>query len=265
MQLFKIQGGLIQPSQDILPEIMVNLARSGIAIENDDILAITSKVVSLSQNRIVKLDTVKPSTRAFQLAKKHNLDPEYVELILTEADEIYGGTDQALCTIKDGIMIANAGIDRKNIPSGYAVLYPEEPHKVADTIRKRIHTLTGKFIGVLIVDSRVTPLRLGTVGVALGFAGFDPVYDWRGFKDLYGKPLLVTRHCKVDDLAGAAHLLMGELDEKIIAVLIKGAPIKVFRELSSPIQSESVKVPPDSCIFISALYYERENNVVKKR
>jgi len=235
---------------------MVSLARTGISIENDDILAITSKIVSLSQNRIVKLDTIEPSTHAFELARKHNLDPAYVELILREADEVYGGTDKALCTIKDGVMIANAGIDRKNMPSGYAVLYPKEPNKVADTIRKKIYDLAGKFTGVIIVDSRVTPLRMGTVGIALGFAGFEPVYDYRGFKDLYGKPLLITRHCQVDDLAGAAHLLMGELDEKVITVLMKGAPIKVFHDFLGPVRNDSVKVPPDSCLFISALHHD---------
>jgi coenzyme F420-0:L-glutamate ligase len=265
MQLFRIQTNLIKPGQDILPEITTSLAQSKIYLENGDILAITSKVISLSQNRIVKLDTIKPSPTARRLAKKYNLDAEYVEVILREADEVYGGTDQALCTIKDGVMIANAGVDRKNIPLGYAVLYPEKPHKVADSIRRKIHSLTGKFIGVLIVDSRVTPLRLGTVGVALGFAGFNPIRDCRGLKDLYGRRVVITRHCQVDDLAGAAHLLMGELIERTTAVLIRDSLVEISDDLSYPIQAESVKVSPDSCIFIGARQYGKKSNVVRKR
>lgn len=265
MQLFKIQTDLIKPRQDIVNRILTRLRESKIAIENNDILAVTSKVVSLSQGRIVDLNRIRPSKTVLRLAKRYKLDPKYVELILGEADEFYGGTDQALCTVKDGVMIANAGVDRKNVPPGYAVLFPSEPNKVAEAIRRRIHKLTGKFVGVVIVDSRVTPLRLGTVGVALGFAGFNPVRDCRGSKDLYGKPLQITRHCRVDDLAGAAHLLMGEIDEKTIAVLIRGAPIRIMHKLRKAILKNSVKVPTDRCLFINALSNVGEQSMVNRK
>jgi len=265
MQLLKIQTDLIKPHQDIIKKILIKLRESKITIENNDILAVTSKVVSLSQGRLVNLKRIRPSKPALKLAKRYNLDPKYVELILGEADEFYGGTDQALCTVKDGVMIANAGVDRKNVPSGYAVLFPGDPNRVAEAIRRRIHRLTGKFIGVVIVDSRVTPLRLGTVGVALGFAGFNPVRDCRGLKDLYGKPLQITRHCQVDDLAGAAHLIMGEVTERTIAVLIRGAPIRIMHRLRNAVLKNTVKVPTDRCLFINALSYKREQSMVKKK
>ena len=264
MQLFKIHTGLIKSHQDIINEIIQNLDTSQIDIEDNDIIAITSKIVALSQGRIVKLEDVKPSDLARKLSKKYNLDPEYVELIIKEADEIYGGTDQAICTLKEGVMIANAGIDRKNVPLGYAVLSPSNPYKSAQNIRQRIYEIKGKFVGVVIVDSRVTPLRLGTVGVAFGFSGFNPVRDCRGFKDLYGKPLQITRHCQVDDLAGAAHLVMGEVDEKVPAILIRNAPITISHDLNSQINKESVMVSPNRCLFINALKYEKENKVVKR-
>ena len=130
MQLFKIHTGLIKSHQDIINEIIRNLHTSQIDVEDNDIIAITSKIVALSQGRIVKLEEVKPSELARKLSKKYNLDPEYVELIIQEADEIYGGTDQAICTLKEGVMIANAGIDRKNVLLGYAVLSPENPYEI---------------------------------------------------------------------------------------------------------------------------------------
>ena len=265
MQLFKIHADRVKPHQDILQKIMASLERSEITIEDNDILAVTSKVISLSQGRLVKLSKVKPSAEAVELSRRYNLDAEYVELILREADKIYGGTDQALCTVKDGVMIANAGVDRKNVPSGYAVLFPKAPHKVADTLRRKIHRMTGRFVGVIVVDSRVTPLRLGTVGVALGFAGFNPVLDCRGSKDLYGRPLQITRHCRVDDLAGAAHLLMGETTERVIAVLIRGAPIKVSHNLTRPVRMDAAKVPPNRCLFINALSYVGKSPMVNVR
>lgn len=258
MQLFKIHTGLIKPNQDIIKEIILSLDNSQINIEDNDILAITSKIISLSQGRIVKLEEVKPSDLALKLSKKYNLDPEYVELIIQEADEIYGGTDQAICTLKEGVMIANAGIDRKNVPSGYAVLSPANPYESAQKIRQRIHDIKGKFVGVVIVDSRVTPLRLGTVGVAFGFSGFIPIRDCRGFKDLYDKPLQITRHCQVDDLAGAAHLVMGEVDERVPAILIRDAPITISYDLNSQINKESIMVSPNRCLFINALKNEKK-------
>lgn len=264
MQLFKIHTGLIKPNQDIINVIIHSLDTSQINIEDNDILAITSKIVALSQGRIVKLEEVKPSDLALKLSKRYNLDPGYVELIIREADEIYGGTDQAICTLKEGVMIANAGVDRKNIPLGYAVLSPANPYESAQNIRQRIHDIKGKFVGIVIVDSRVTPLRLGTVGVAFGFSGFSPVRDCRGFKDLYGKPLQITRHCQVDDLAGAAHLVMGEVDERVPAILLRDTPIIISHDLNSQINKDSVMVSPNHCLFINALKYENENKVVKR-
>lgn len=253
MNLFKIRIDLVEPGQDILPKIVAGLRKLRVTLKDGDILAVTSKIISISQGRVVRLDTIQPSSSAYTLSEKYNLDPEYVELIIREADRLYGGTDQAICTIKDGVILANAGVDRKNIPEGYAVLFPKDPQKSAEDLMRRIHDLTGKHVGVLIVDSRVTPLRLGTVGVALGFAGFEPVKNCVGLKDLYGRPLRITRHCQVDDLACAAHLLMGELDERVAAVLVRGAPIKVFRNLDGHLDNDSVTVPPERCLFINAL------------
>ncbi|MGQ9544109.1 MAG: coenzyme F420-0:L-glutamate ligase [Candidatus Bathyarchaeia archaeon] len=253
MRLFKVKIDLVEPGQDILPKIIAGLRRLKVKVKDGDILAVTSKVISISQGRIVRLDTVQPSNLAYALSEKYSLDPEYVELIISEADRLYGGTDQALCTIKDGVMIANAGVDRKNVPAGYAVLFPKDPQKVAEDLRRRLYTSTGKYVGVVIVDSRVTPLRLGTVGVALGFAGFEPVRNCVGLKDLYGKPLQITRHCQVDDLAGATHLLMGELDERAAAVLVRGAPIKIIRNFKVHMDGGSATVPSDRCLFINAL------------
>ena len=72
MQLFKIHTGLIKPNQDIIKEIILSLDNLQINIEDNDILAITSKIISLSQGRIVKLEEVKPSDLALKLSKKYN-------------------------------------------------------------------------------------------------------------------------------------------------------------------------------------------------
>ena len=124
-------------------------------------------------------------------------------------------------------------------------LWPKNPFKEAEEIRQEILEATGKHVGVLIVDSRVTPLRMGTTGLALTVAGFEPVRDCRNEKDLYGRAVSITRHALADDLASAAHLLMGETNEHVAAVLIKKAPVK-FTESVKP---SAVVIPADRCLF----------------
>src|SRR5207249_5530992 len=69
----------------------------------------------------------------------------------------------------------------------YAVLWPRDSDKTSRKLRAEMERRYRKRLGILIVDSRVTPLRLGTIGLALGCAGFAPVHDLRGSTDLYGR------------------------------------------------------------------------------
>jgi len=83
----------------------------------------------------------------------------------------------------------------------------------------------------------------------LAVAGFKPVMDFREEKDIFGKPLIITRHAVADDLASAAHLLMGEVAEKTPVVLIKDAPV-VFD--GGVYGCEDMMISPDECIFMNA-------------
>src|SRR2546428_14059272 len=96
----------------------------------------------------------------------------------------------------------------------------------AGTIGRPFGRRLGKRVGVVIVDSRVTPLRLGTIGLAIACSGFPPVRDSRGTKDLYGRKAQITLQALADGIAGAAHLLMGETKETIPFVLVRGAPVR---------------------------------------
>jgi F420-0:gamma-glutamyl ligase len=102
---------------------------------------------------------------------------------------------------------------------------------------------------VIVVDSGLIPLRIGTVGLALAVAGFNPIREWRGRKDLYGRTILITRHAVADDLASAAHLLMGEAAEKTPVVLIKDAPVDFDDDVHA---SEEMMMPFRECIFMNA-------------
>ncbi|MEM3536713.1 MAG: coenzyme F420-0:L-glutamate ligase [Candidatus Bathyarchaeia archaeon] len=250
MRLYAIKTRTIKVGENPTKAILDALKEQNLQLENGDILAITSKIIAYAEGRLVKLGDVKPSIKAKRLAQKFSLQPQFAELIIQESEKIYGGVEKALLTLKSGILTANAGIDNKNAPNDYVVLWPSNPKEWARRIREEVKTKTGKQIAVLIVDSGLAPLRMGTSGLALAVAGFKPVRDRRGDKDIYGKPLVITRHAIADDLASAAHLLMGEAAEKTPAVLIRDAPVDFDDGVYG---SEDMKLPFKECIFMNAL------------
>ncbi|MEX2702144.1 MAG: coenzyme F420-0:L-glutamate ligase [Candidatus Baldrarchaeota archaeon] len=248
MTLIPIKTRVITPGDDIVEVILESLEKMGEKIKNNDILVLAETAVATAEGRIIKLSKIQPSSKAFELAKKYDVTPELAELILREADEILGGIPHVILTLKRGVLIANAGIDKSNAPPGCVVLLPKDPMKTAEEVRRRIFDKTGKRIGVIVADSRTQPLRLGTIGIALGVAGFVPVSDERGKLDIFGKPLMITRRAIADNLASAAEILMGEAGEMVPAVLIRGAPI-TFTDYT--INLESMLISPEECLYMS--------------
>jgi len=250
MRLYPVRTRMVKPGDDLAELVHEALRRQHLDVENNDVLALASKIVAYAQNRVVKLSDVKPSEKARRMAKEYSLEPEFAELILREAGEVYGGVEKAVLTLKDSVITPNAGIDNKNAPAGSAVLWPENLAEWLRFFRDEINRRTGKQIAVIIVDSGLIPLRIGTVGLALGVAGFNPIREWRGRKDLYGRIILITRHAVADDLASAAHLLMGEAAEKTPVVLIKDAPVDFDDAVHV---SEEMMMPFKECIFMNTL------------
>jgi len=250
LRLIAVKTRVVKAGDDLVELVLGSLKAQGLQLEDNDVLALTSKAVSCSEGRLVKLSEVKPSEEAKRLAKEYSLKPEFAELILREADRVCGGVERAVLTLKNGVLAANAGIDNKNAPSDYAVLWPKDPAASAREVRDRIKRRTGKDVAVMIVDSGLVPLRIGTTGLALAVAGFKPIRDSRGCKDLFGKSIVITRQAVADDLASAAHLLMGEATEKTPLVLIKGAPVDFDDGVYG---SADMMMPFKECIFINTL------------
>jgi len=255
LYLVPLKISVVSPGEDLLEPILEALKRNGLELRDGDLLAVSSKVVSIAQNRIVKLEDVKPRDEAFRLAERHGLDPSFAEIVLREADRILGGARGALLTLKDGMLTANAGVDQKNAPSGYAVLPPKDPASFSRKVRFELFNRTGRRVAVMIVDSRVTPLRMGTVGYALAVSGFKPVVDLRFKRDLFGRSVRITRHSVADDLSSAAHVLMGETDEKVAVVLIRDAPIELIDEEFDI----SMNINPDECLFMASFLKNLRN------
>ena len=248
MQLFGVRTRLVKPKDDLVSIILEAITKQRLTIGDGDVLVLASKAVSMAQGRLTRLDTINPSEEAKRLAEKYELESRFTEVVLSEADEVYGGVSGALLTLKDSVLIPNAGIDRKNAPVGFVVLWPENPHESAEKIKEEILKRADREIGVLIVDSRVTPLRMGTTGVAIGIAGFSPIRDCRAKRDLYGSKVLITRHALADDLAGAAHLVMGETEARMPAVLAKQVPVSLTEEADP----ELLLIAERECLFMSS-------------
>ncbi|MBX5327863.1 MAG: coenzyme F420-0:L-glutamate ligase [Candidatus Bathyarchaeota archaeon] len=248
MRLYAIKIELVKTGDNLVDITLEALKKQNLELEDNDVLAITSKILSYAQNRLVNLNDIKPSEKAKKLAKRFSLQPEFAELVLREADKIYGGVEKAVLTLKNGVLTANAGIDNKNAPKNHVVLWPKNPQEWAKNVKEEIMRRTGKQVAVLIVDSGLAPLRKGTEGLALAVAGFKPVIDRRGEKDVYGKPLVITHHAVADDLASAAHLLMGEVSEKTPIVLIKDAPVEFNDNVYN---STEMMMPFKECIFMN--------------
>jgi len=246
MELIAVRFPLIKEGDNIVNILLNSIKEENLDIEEGDIIAIADKIVATSEGRIVYFKDVKPSKKAEALAEKYKLEPQYAELVLREADEVFGGVPRAILTSKNDVLIANAGIDHKNAPREAACLWSLNPNGAAAKLRREIAQRTGKNVGIILVDSHVNPMRMGTMGFALGIAGFKPVKDCRGNLDLYGKPLVITRMNVADDLAAAAHLLMGETTEKTPAIIIRGASVEVMNE-SDP---REVVIPRDQCMYM---------------
>ena len=226
MELYPLESSLVKPGDSLSLRLQEALAMSKVRPRNMDIIAVASKVVATSEGRVRQLSRVKPTRQAVRLGRKYSLPPEFVQLVLDEADEVYGGVRGALLTLKDGQATANAGADRKNAPPDSAVLWPLDPKASATRLRRAVKKKTGLNVGVVIVDSRVTPLRLGTIGLSLASVGFMPVKDFRGKTDLYGRKASITFQALGDGIAAAAQLLMGEAKESVPFVLVRGAPVE---------------------------------------
>lgn len=186
-------------------------------------LAVAQTIISKAEGEIVDLRTITPSPRAIEIAKKIDKDPRMVEVILQQSSEIVRLGHVIITRTKQGFVCANAGVDRSNVDHEHVTVLPSDPDASAAKIRETVKKRLGVDIAVIITDTQGRPFRCGCIGLAIGVAGMKPLLDMRGWRDLYGKELKVTVTCPADSLAAAAVMIMGESNEGIPAVLIKGA------------------------------------------
>ncbi|ADB57474.1 coenzyme F420-0:L-glutamate ligase [Archaeoglobus profundus] len=221
MEIVGLKLPLIKEGDDIAKLIVERFD-----VEDGDVIAICSTVVSKAEGRIARLDEYKPSAKAIEIANRIGEDARFVQAVLDESDEILIDYPFLLVKAKFGNICVNAGIDRSNVESGVILLPPKDPDESARRIRERIRELTGKDVGIIITDTNGRCFRKGVVGVAIGASGVQVLRDWIGKVDLYGNPLSKTVECVADEIAGFANLIMGEGDWGIPVVIFRGLNLR---------------------------------------
>jgi coenzyme F420-0:L-glutamate ligase / coenzyme F420-1:gamma-L-glutamate ligase len=205
---------------DLSVIILDAIDRDQIEIQNGDILAVTHKIVSKAEGRVVELDSIKPSTKAVSMAKEHDKDPRIMELILKESSQILRAKDGIIISeTRHGFVCANAGVDQSNVKGDTAVLLPLAPDESADRILHAVKKKVGKEVAVIITDTFGRTFRNGQTNVAIGIAGINPIKSYIGTSDMYGRKLRVTEIAVADEIASASELVMGKAEGTPVAII----------------------------------------------
>ena len=199
---------------------LADLVLESSEIDDYDIIVFSQKIVSKSEGRILSLSSINPSLLANGIANSYGKDPRLVELILSESKKILRMENGIIIVeTKHGFVCANAGIDESNVQDGYATLLPDNPDQSAKLLKSRIEQKTGKNIAVVISDTFGRPFRLGQTNVAIGIAGLEPILDYNGKPDTFGKIMQVTAIAVVDEICSATELVMGKVEKCPVAIV----------------------------------------------
>lgn len=236
MHVEAIKTSIIESPQAIEAALKQALPK----IHEQTIVAITSKIISICEDRVVP---------------RQNQDKK--TLIYEEADAVIEGESQVsdfILTLKNNILIPSAGIDESNGKAAY-ILYPKDVQASAEriwTFLRKKYQLSQ--VGVLVTDSHTTPLRRGVTGIALAWCGFKPLYSYVGQPDLYHRPLQHTQVNLVDALAAAAVLEMGEGPEQTpIALMRSVSKIEFLDRVPSEEEIKSITIPLEKDLYFPFL------------
>jgi len=220
---------MIEPGDDLAQIISDAVLAMGEALQADDVIVIAQKVISKAENRYLDLRSVTPSADAVALGQEVDKDPRKVQAILDESNEVVRKRQGVLIVEhRLGFVQANAGIDQSNIAheddadDSLCLLLPVDPDASAERIRVFIKQCHGVDVGVIINDSLGRAWRNGSLGLAIGVAGFTALEDYVGKTDIYGRELKVTLVAAADEMAAGASLVMGQTSEKTPVVLVRG-------------------------------------------
>lgn len=169
-------------------------------LEDGDVVAVTSKVVSKAEGRVVSV------------AREDLLPGETARVVARR-----GPT--TIVRTRHGLTMAAAGIDGSNVERGSSVLLPEDPDASARALRAAVLAHTGRNVAVIVTDTAGRAWREGQTDIAIGAAGMVVTEDFAGRVDAHGNELAVTAPAVADEIAGLAELAQGKLSGRPFAVV----------------------------------------------
>lgn len=198
----------VRRGADLAALIAAAVERARRRIFAGDVFVVAQKIVSKAEGAMVRLDDVTPSPRAVEWAAASGKDARVIEVILGQARRIVRMERGILIAeTRHGFVCANAGVDASNAPPGFVTLLPDDPDRSAERLRAALTTAFGCPLAVIVSDTFGRAWREGATNVALGVAGLQPLVDYRGTADRYGRPLTSTVIALADELAGAAEIV----------------------------------------------------------
>jgi coenzyme F420-0:L-glutamate ligase/coenzyme F420-1:gamma-L-glutamate ligase len=193
----------VRPGDDVAALLAPKLAELG--VRHGDIIAVTQKVVSKAEGRVVSDEGQGRMAWAEREARR---------IVARRGDLVIAET-------RHGFVCANAGVDSSNVAPGFLTLLPEDPDGSAESIRKDLERSLGVSVGVVVTDTFGRTWRRGLVNVAIGCAGLPAVLDLRGTTDHEGKALEATIVALADEVAAASGLVMGKASH-VPAAIVRG-------------------------------------------
>ena len=225
----------VRPGDDLARLVVDAAARQATPIQSADILVVGQKIVSKAEGRIVRLPEVTPSPIATSMAAGLGRDPRLLEVILLESRRVVRmDRGVIIAETHHGWICANAGVDQSNVDQDCVVLLPKDADRSARELREGVRRLAGVEVAVIVTDTFGRPWREGLTNVAIGVSGVAALRSYLGELDPSGRPLTATILAVVDELAGAAELVMGKLS-RIPVAIVRGLSVEPGEEGATPL------------------------------
>jgi putative folate metabolism gamma-glutamate ligase len=202
------------------------------------VIAVTSKIVSICEGRVVKVTGDE--------SQKDTLIEQEAQWYLSRFENPYNVS----LTITNDLLTPSAGIDESNGNGSY-ILWPKNPQESANKIREHIVKNKGvREVGVILTDSKTTPLRWGVTGIAIAHSGFQAINDYIGKDDLFGRKFAYEKVNVMDSLAASAVFAMGEGSEQLPLALLIDVPNVIFQE-RNPTEEElkTIRISKEEDIY----------------
>lgn len=237
--------GRVEPNDDLVDRI-VDTTADAYPLVDGDVVVVTTKVVSIAENRLIEADAVDVTDRDQRVAAITGLDPREVAVIYDESDvigaipiaavgkdvlvehavdpetaqEALDDVPAMLITERNGRLCTNAGVDWSNSPAGMMTVLPEDPDESARRLREGIEARTDTDVAVVLADSEIA--GPGSMDLAIGCSGIEAIDSNFGKSDLFGEPKVGGVDLVADELTAGSALLFGQADEQIPVTVVRG-------------------------------------------